>query len=367
MVILIFMTAVTPILHGVPSRDAEVPLMVMCRPTVDQIKNIVVMKKAGLFGNLRFDMVCVYHERELTQYGPSRKYVKNKKIGWISFAELKGRVKTGELFRRNLWTPQFREIFDEADGIIFTGGMDIPPAIYGEKNSLLTEATTPYRTLYESSFLFHLLGGSQNRKFRPFLEDDPGFPVLGICLGAQTMNVAAGGSLIQDIPSEIYGKQTVEDVLKMDREQVHSSRYVKALFPGFRSSISPAFHRIRPAPGSVILKKILGSAKGLPMVLSSHHQSVQQTGEGLFPAAFSMDGKVVEALEHRRYHNVLGVQFHPEFRLLHSGLVFFTFHPDDGGFFSLKNFLKMNPPSVAFHQNLWAWFAAEMKRRRGPV
>ncbi len=62
-------------------------------------------------------------------------------------AKSRGRVETKDLFRENLWTPQFREIFAMASGIMFTGGMDIPPAVYGQGTSLLTEPTTPARSL----------------------------------------------------------------------------------------------------------------------------------------------------------------------------------------------------------------------------
>ncbi len=341
--------------------SGKIPVIVMCRPTIDQINNIVVIKNAGLLGTGDISLLCVYHEGELTDYARSREYVKNRMLRWVSFAELKGKVEKGDLFKKNIWTSQFREIFEMSDGIIFTGGMDIPPGIYREENSLLTEASTPFRTMYESSFLFHLIGGDQDSEFKPFLDERPDYPVLGICLGAQTMNVAAGGSLIQDIPSEIYGLKSVEEVLKQGREKIHSSRYLKAMFPGEYKNIAPAFHRIRINSGSILLKKILGDLKGYPMVLSSHHQSVKDPGKGYFKAASSMDGKVVEAIEHRKYKNVLGVQFHPEFRFLYKGLRFFIDKPFKGNYFSLRGFLIRNYPSALFHKNLWHWFAMEVK------
>ncbi|MEN8223443.1 MAG: gamma-glutamyl-gamma-aminobutyrate hydrolase family protein, partial [Acidobacteriota bacterium] len=235
LIIALLMIFAFPLQAGGETAQAENPAVVMCRPTTDQIKNIAVMRSAGLFGDIKFDLICVYHENELTGYDSSRKYVSGSGLKWVSFAELKGRVEVDGLFRENVWTSQFREIFEASDGIIFTGGMDIPPGIYLEKNSLLTEATTPYRTLYETSFLFHLIGGSRNSGFRPFLEDDPEYPVLGICLGSQTMNVAAGGSLVQDIPSELYGLRTVEQVLRLEQDKIHSSRYVKLMYPGSRN------------------------------------------------------------------------------------------------------------------------------------
>ncbi len=69
--------------------------------------------------------------------------------------------------------------------------------------SLLTRLTDPYRHYFEASFLFHLLGGSQNIDYTPFLEVNKEYTVYAICLGIQTMNIAAGGTMTQDIPSEL--------------------------------------------------------------------------------------------------------------------------------------------------------------------
>ncbi len=95
-ILLIFFTSPFPAEGNVG--DADDPVVVMCRPTIDQIKNIAVMRSAGLFGDMKFNLICVYHERELTGYDPSREYVSGRKLKWVSFAELKGTVKSDELF-----------------------------------------------------------------------------------------------------------------------------------------------------------------------------------------------------------------------------------------------------------------------------
>jgi hypothetical protein len=60
--------------------------------------------------------------------------------------------------------------------------------------------TDPHRHYLELSFLFHLLGGFQDESFLPLLEERPEYPVLGICLGMQSMNVATGGDMIRIFP-----------------------------------------------------------------------------------------------------------------------------------------------------------------------
>ena len=151
--------------------------------------------------------------------------MRENRISWVHFRKVTGRVEGKDLFGENLWTPQFREIFAAASGIIFTGGMDIPPAVYGQGIRPAHRTHDPGALAgYEVSFLFHLLGGERNPAFTPFLDRRRDFPVLAICLGLQSMNVACGGTLVQDIPTEVYGRRTVEEVLAAGADQVHSGR-----------------------------------------------------------------------------------------------------------------------------------------------
>ncbi len=347
--------------NGFGAKDHTVTVA-MCRPSKGQIKNIVVLKNREIIDIKNLKLLCVYHEDELTDYRDAVFYVKKNNLFWVDFIKIKGRVKLNGIFKKNIWTSQFKAVFDNSDGIIFTGGMDIPPALYGEENSLLTVATTPIRTYYETSFLFHLIGGEKNRSFVPFLEEKNRYPVLGICLGAQTMNVSAGGTLIQDIPSEIYGYKSVEQVLKSNGDSIHSSLYMKLMNPENNKNIAPAFHKIEYTKESVLLRLFFKKNSELPTVLSSHHQSVKKPGYNLIVAARSLDGKVVEALEHRKYKNVLGVQFHPEFNLLYDGIKLFTNDPSKHEYYVLKDFVKKNMSMAYFHKKLWGWFASSLKQ-----
>ncbi len=101
----------------------------MCRPTVPQIKNIEWLYEKDLITYRRIKLLCVYHEEEKTDYKPSFTYVKKKKLSWVDFVCMKGMVRMENLFRKNSWTKDFLKIFKNSNGIIFTGGMDIPPSI----------------------------------------------------------------------------------------------------------------------------------------------------------------------------------------------------------------------------------------------
>ena len=337
-------------------------VIAMCRPQVSQIKNIEQMFEKDIIPLRKIKLIGVYHENEATDYAPSYTYVKENDLSWVSFTVIKGPVPStiDELFKENLWTSQFKAIFDASSGIIFTGGMDIPPALFGEKQLLLTEATTPIRTYYELSFLFHLLGGSRNPGFVPFLDSRPDYVVLGICLGCQTMNVACGGTLYQDIPTQVFGFNTVEEVLNAGQEKIHSSRYISALYP-LESNLPPAFHRIKFKEDSIFVKLMKMNKTDTPFILTSHHQGINRLGKDLKVVATSLDGKIIEAIEHSKYKNVLGIQFHPEPFSLYMKGKYYKKAPGQPQDFNLRYFLEDNPPSMEFHKKIWLWFSQVLK------
>lgn len=357
-----------------PATEAEsfppgVPVIIMTHPTTSQVKNIVEMYEKDIIPLKSLVLLGIYHEDELANqeeakaYEDSFAFVKDYKLSWVRFRKLTGRVEMKDLFRENLWTAQFKEIFAMASGIIFTGGMDIPPVLYNQGVSLLSEPTTPARSFYEISFLFHLLGGGQNQNFTPFLAGRRGFPLLAICLGAQSLNVAAGGGLIQDIPTEIYGQKTVEEVLASAPDRVHSSVYLEKLFPNDEELRYP-LHRICLDRDSVFVRKMGFSRTDQPFVATAHHQAIGKLGSNLRVTATSLDGKIVEAVEHTLFANVLGIQFHPERHTLYRKG--FWQHEKTGAplDFNPLSFLKANPPSYAFHLAIWKWFSEQISLQR---
>ena len=207
---------------ALPGKGKMEKVVAMCRPTAKQIRNVEEMVEKNLLHIKKIKLLCIYHEDEWTNYTSSYKYKKDNVLSWVTFVKIRGEVKPNKLFTENKWTTQFKKIFEKSDGIIFTGGADLLPSIYGKETYLLTDPSTPVRALYEISFMFHLIGGHQNPGFVPFLESRKEYPVLGLCLGSQVMNVAAGGTLVQDIPSEIYELNTMDKVLKQDQDRIQS-------------------------------------------------------------------------------------------------------------------------------------------------
>lgn len=164
------------------------------------------------------------------------------------------------------------ELVDSLDGILLAGGPDCDPAAYNEsRHEKVGEVMDPRRQANDLA----LAKAARER----------GIPTLGICLGMQMMNVAAGGSLIQDIDSAV------------DTEIRHES------IPEDR-----ARHDVMVEQGTQ-LASILPAAE--LNVNSSHHQAVKDLGDGLRVTAHAPDG-IVEGLEDPRRAFYVGVQWHPE-------------------------------------------------------
>lgn len=159
-----------------------------------------------------------------------------------------------------------------ADGILLPGGGDIISHAYGEEPHPKTLYQDPRRD--EMEFEATRIALEQR------------MPILGICRGVQVLNVAFGGSLIQDVPSQ------VPEVL------LH---YSYALEPWLS-------HTVDIEDGS-LLARIFGTSSML--VNSYHHQAVKDVGDGLRINCRARDG-VIEGVEAADGRPVLGVQFHPE-------------------------------------------------------
>jgi putative glutamine amidotransferase len=161
------------------------------------------------------------------------------------------------------------ETLDALDGIIFSGGGDLDPALYGAEPHAETDTPQAERDRAEMRLL------------QAALERD--MPVLAVCRGSQLLNVARGGDLVQHLPETVGHEQ---------------HRHTPGAF---------ADHDVKVAPDSR-LGALLGERAP---VKSHHHQAYGKIGEGLREVAWAEDG-VVEGLEDAEKHFALGVLWHPE-------------------------------------------------------
>lgn len=158
------------------------------------------------------------------------------------------------------------------DGLLLAGGGDVNPAFFGDEPARNLGSVDPLRDAFE-------IGVCQDA-----LERD--VPILGICRGVQILNVAAGGALIQDIPSSVPN----------------------ALQHAQKAPIWHASHAIRVEPDTILFRLF---DTDQAYVNSFHHQAVGVIAPDFRASAQTSDG-VVEAIESTRHRFALGVQFHPE-------------------------------------------------------
>jgi putative glutamine amidotransferase len=172
------------------------------------------------------------------------------------------------------FTPEVQAaLWQRLDGLLLTGGGDIEPGRFGEPRHPTVDDVAPARDELEIGLT------------RRALADD--VPLLAICRGIQVLNVALGGTLVQDIASELPGALAHSQTAPR-HEPTHA---VKVMGEGTR------------------LGRVLGAAE--IAVNSLHHQALKRLGEGLSPVAWAPDG-VIEGVEMAGERFVLGVQWHPE-------------------------------------------------------
>lgn len=157
------------------------------------------------------------------------------------------------------YTPM--RILDDCDGVIIPGGLDVDPRWYKQPRHKRTQMSRPQRDALEIAMINRAWANNQ--------------PLLGICRGHQLLNVARGGTLIQDL----------------DKHPVGLTHYIE-----FDPAV-PEFQFIH---------------ENKLMVNSLHHQAIDALGDGLVAAAWCPDDLTIEAVVAPEKEFVVGVQFHPE-------------------------------------------------------
>ncbi|HKY02375.1 MAG TPA: type 1 glutamine amidotransferase [Burkholderiales bacterium] len=181
-------------------------------------------------------------------------------------------IESGGLIRRgNL---RVADYVTELDGLVLQGGADVSPQTYGESALRAEWQGDRVRDRYELELLHGFIAQKK--------------PVLGICRGCQLINVAFGGTLYQDIATQVPDTIGHHDAEIYDRN----------------------FHRIRWAPGSRLASLYPGFETA--QVNTIHHQAVKKLGKDLIIEARSEPDQVVEALRWQGDSYVFGVQWHPE-------------------------------------------------------
>jgi len=342
-------------IDAIPSKEKHIILM---HPTVNNIKTFEYLVKRKIFPLPDdYKVIGVYHSLEKFNYLKTEEYLNEEGIANVMLVKIDAELSPENIFKNNSSSDVFKKLFENSNGAIFFGGPDIPPTCYGEQTNLLTVITDPYRHYLELSFLFHMLGGSQDTTFTPLLNNRTNYPILGICLGMQSINVATGGTLYQDIPTELYGLKTLEEILNINQNQQHRNYRTNY---GTDDDVTPdSYHQIAIEKSSPLISYVSNDTIH-PYVLSSHHQCLERLGRGIKVAAWSIDGRVVESIIHTSYPNILGVQFHPEVNDLYkpeNKIKAIPLKPSEKSYLDMYN----GDRGENFQRAIWSAFAAKFK------
>jgi len=168
------------------------------------------------------------------------------------------------------------EALDLIDGLIIPGGdWDIDPTFYGQKIMSDTVIINHRRTAYDMKLMQKALARNM--------------PVLGICYGMQLMNVLAGGSLIQDLPS--FRRTDI------NHQQPHPKNTL--------------WHDINITKGTKLWE--IAGHESVAKVNSTHHQAIDRVGKNIIVSATAPDG-IIEAIESSIHRFAIGVEWHPEYQ-----------------------------------------------------
>lgn len=167
------------------------------------------------------------------------------------------------------------EYYARMDGWLFAGGNDLDPWLYAQKPGVHVKDVSKIRDTLEVYLMKKVL---QDKK-----------PVLGVCRGMQLMNVLRGGTLYQDIPTDLPGKQNH----RRSSEERDIEQFAHMLKLDQRSKFA-----------EIVGGEVLPSN-------THHHQAIKKLGDGFTATAWAEDD-IIEAIEDRSMPFLLGVQSHPE-------------------------------------------------------
>jgi putative glutamine amidotransferase len=165
------------------------------------------------------------------------------------------------------------QVLDLVDGLILAGGADVDPGSYGAEPHPETKGTVPERDAFEIALARRAM--------------DRDIPLLGVCRGMQLMNVARGGTLVQDLPEHVGHEDHRRSLGTFDGND----------------------HPVHLADGSLAARAAGEVRHG---TLSHHHQGIDRVGDGFTVTGWADDDEVPEALEDPSLRFALGVQWHPE-------------------------------------------------------
>lgn len=328
--------------------------LILVRPTEEHLSNIVYLIKEKIINIPSIKLTGIYHESDSYSYQKISDFVIEKKIDFISLIKIDCDIELEDIYKQNDCTNTYHDLFENADGIIFFGGTDVTPITYNKKNNLLTNSDNFITQYFELSFVYHLLGRSDMNTFTPLLSQNADFTVMGICQGLQIINIATGGTLVQDIPSILFNMKYVEELCVVDTIN-HYNYWTK--LPLYEDYFYGNFHSIKLLPNSFFTQEMKMDTSFMPKIMSAHHQCIDSLSPEFIVIARSPYDNIPEAIQHKIFKNVFALQFHPELHLLYDDQpVLFSNNREP----QLGRAYLIEHKSLKFHESFWGNFSRKI-------
>lgn len=351
--------AMFAVLPTAQARRTPRPVLVITHPTASLVQHYVTLVRSHALAVDNLKIVGIYHEAETEDYAATRAYLTKEKVDFISLRAVHCKLEAKDVYTNNGCRAEFADILEHSSAMVFNGGADIQPSLYGQPQLMSTTVETPRRHIFEVALLVQLLGSSRAKDVQPLLLTHHDYPILGICVGMQTMNVAAGGTLLQDIPTQLYQQNTVEAALAASPSTWHRNHSAEL---GVDATVSLGvmhpLHLLPNAPAFMLEACARGEHE--PQVLCVHHQAVDKLAPGYVVYGTSDDGKIVEAIGRLDYPNVIGVQFHPERAPMWDPKEPAMLTPTSKEYNFIYGTLQRDPHSKAFNTAIWRWLGQQM-------
>ena len=342
-----------------PGAVTATTTLIITHPMDYVLRNYVTLVREHVLQVPNLRIIGIYDRGEAEDYARAAAYLAREKIDWIELNPVDCDVTAQTVYGHNTCRAAIAPLLAQAGGIIFNGGDDIPPFLYNENTWPTSQVESPQRHIFETAILVQMMGSTRAPDVVPLMAGRPDFTVLGICVGMQTLNIAAGGTLIRDIPSQIYDQPRVEGALAASPATWHHNH---AHERGTANNMAlGVMHPIHLTPYA--LPFMIGAGKQgahEPRVLCIHHQAVDKVGAGYLVYATSDDGKIVEAIGRHDYPNVLGVQFHPERSAMWDAREMQQLSPVSSEHNYVYDTLADDPCSKSLNAGIWAWLAGHI-------
>ena len=295
-----------------PSAPQGPMVVLVTHPRAAVVHYYTTLVKQGVIKVDHLQFVASHHSSETEDYSDAADYLKREHIDYFRLQTVDCPLNPQNPYADSGCREAFADLVKGSSGAILNGGPDIPPVLYGQPTLLTTVIARPRTGTSLSWPSGPPIGHPAQSQHRSSGHRASRLRRIGHLRGHADPQRRRRRQPLPDIPSEIYGEHTLEQVQRSNRDTWHRNSWASLdPEPVVAAGVFHPIHLTLQAPTA--LRLVASSKLVIPRtVMSIHHQAVKRLGANYQVTATSLDGKVIEGIRHRTFRNVLGWQFHPE-------------------------------------------------------